>query len=408
MIDKKCYICLEDDENTLLTNCNHYFHLDCLLKLTYPKCPSCRNDLTNFLLKYKSKKNIKNNIKCENLRLLLSCIPDYTEMDEEALLQICLDMKKYNKEQYYNKIYDIVNAYVSYESNAFQELFNRYNDDDNNKGIFIYYLDINTFMKNIIIDYKFNIIKWFKFSEFNKYPEFFVFSKGLYNKVYNQKNKYGVLVVIKDGTKLNIKSIIIENNNSNDSKLPTHKSMITSLCENENLQFINNKQNPEINYIHYLLNNSIPEIYKFEKIHDFLYSYVNYYMQNMTDPVKFEVCIFEKTDILKILSYDVFFKNEKVKYYVSNTNKYLSIKKVGHLIETFIDKNNSYFIRIITKKNKSILYNFYQAVEYITTFYGHINNDNQYELKHINKFEQENIYNNNNLFKTIDFNFIYV
>ena len=43
-----CSICF-DDNNLIKTKCNHYFHLNCIKQIIYPKCPCCKSDLTIFL-----------------------------------------------------------------------------------------------------------------------------------------------------------------------------------------------------------------------------------------------------------------------------------------------------------------------------------------------------------------------
>lgn len=410
MCDKKCYICLEEDENTIKTDCNHYYHIDCLLKLTYPKCPLCKNDLTNMLTKYKSIKNIKNSIKCENLRLFLNAIPDYNELDETTLIKICSDIKKFNRENHYEKIYKIIESYLKQDTKPFQEFFCKNNETTDMRGIYIYYIDIESFYKNIIFDYKFNVLKWFPLSEFENNKEFYVFSKGLYNKTCDEKNKYGVLIVIKDNKKIRINPIIIENTNIT-SLLPSQKSMISSLCENENLKLTEYKQNPEYDYVYFMNGDKVDEIFNYDSIYDFLISYFDCYMKNMIYPVCLEFCIFNKeSNIKNIFTYDVFNKNNKVKFFIKKNSNYVSTKKLSNFIESNIALTDSFFIKVITYKNitNAFLYD-EKIVKYISNFYGIINKTNfQYILKHITKYDRNFLYDDKDYLTNIDFETIYV
>ena len=71
-----CSICFEEDnENLIKTECNHYFHEDCIKQIIFPVCPCCKSDVKNMLNKMGVSKNkIKSNIKAEKNRLFINSL----------------------------------------------------------------------------------------------------------------------------------------------------------------------------------------------------------------------------------------------------------------------------------------------------------------------------------------------
>ena len=192
MYNMTCNICFEDfddfenNNQKIVTKCNHLFHKDCLIQIIFPKCPCCKSDITKLLNENGlNKKKIKKNIEAEEFRILVSNI-NIDIFNEIEIYNFCVNSKRLNnlkwKEIYKNIILPFIfNAYSTFQ-NFSEIMFNI-----NKPGIFLYYCDLDNIILNLIYGYKSSIIQWYEKENFKENSNFECFSKGVFNKI---KNNY--------------------------------------------------------------------------------------------------------------------------------------------------------------------------------------------------------------------------
>jgi hypothetical protein len=253
-----CNICLDEILNQneqLLTKCNHLFHKNCLIQIIYPTCPCCKSDITKLLNNNGISNNkIKQNKEAEEFRLLISNL-DLELFDAQYLFNLCLNTIKLNNLKWKNIYKNIILSFIFNAHNTFQsfsnEMFN-----SNKPGIFLYYCDLEDIILNLIHGYKSSVIQWYEEKNFQENKNFICFSKGVYNKIKNDyQNKFGVLFVIKDN--YNNKTIIFNNIFDKENIIknyPSNKSILKSMCELEPIKLDQQERyNPENNILELMI-----------------------------------------------------------------------------------------------------------------------------------------------------------
>lgn len=348
-----CSICF-DDNNLIKTNCNHYFHLDCIKQIIYPKCPCCKSDLTIFLINNGiSNKKIKNNIKIEQNRLFIQNI-NTNLLSITDKYNIIYNNIKLNKQKWKNIIKSIVLPYIQNNKTLLlnYSVMRYFFKLD---GIFIYYCDLKELVINLFSGYTSNVLQWIEKDDFNKNIHIKNFIINLYKEIKaNYINKVGVLFIINDtinNKKFIFKEIFYENTpklkyiNTND----TIKSLLNLELEKSNLNKI---INPEYKYLINLLNLKKHKILQYHNFTNFIKHKINnifikHYNKNITGLIEIRVNS-------KIIIFEIIYNNIIV-YKNKKNNKILSIKNFNDFLINNINSNKTFIIVYLL--NKHLLYN---------------------------------------------------
>ena len=349
-----CSICF-DDNNLIKTNCNHYFHLNCIKQIIYPKCPCCKSDLTIFLNNNGiSNKKIKNNIKIEQNRLFIQNINiDLLSITDKYDI-ICNNIKL-NKQKWKNIIKSIILPYIQ---NIKTLLLNysviRYFFKLD--GVFIYYCDLKELIINLFSGYTSNVLQWIEKDDFNKNIHIKNFIINLYKEIKaNFTNKVGVLFIINDtinNKKFIFKEIFYEN--TPKLKYMYYSDIIKSLLNLELEKSNLNKKiiNPEYKYLKNLLNLKKQKILQYHNFTNFIKHKINnifmkYYNENITGLIEIRYNS-------EIITFEIIY-NDIIVYKNRKNNQILSIKNINDFLINNINSNKTFII--IYLLNKQLLYN---------------------------------------------------
>lgn len=375
-----CSICFDDD-NLIKTNCNHYFHLNCIKQIIFPKCPCCKSDLTIFLNNNDvSNKKIKNNIKIEQNRLFIQNINTNLLTITDKYNIICNNIKL-NKQKWKNIIKSIILPYIQNNKTlllnySIMKYFFKLD------GIFIYYCDLKELIINLLFGYTSNVLQWIEKEDFNKNIYIKNYIVNIYKEIKaNFINKVGVLFII-NNTFNNKKFIFKEIFYENTPKLKymhtddNIKSLLNLELEKSNLNRINN---PEYKYLINLLNFKKQKILQYHNFTNFIKHKINnifikYYNKNITGLI--EIRYNNKIIIFEIIYNDIF-------TYKNKTN--CEILSINNFNDFLIKNINSDKTCIIVYFVKKIL--LYDNLKYL---FG-------YTLSKINNIYQINKLNNDTL-----------
>jgi hypothetical protein len=373
-----CSICF-DDNNLIKTNCNHYFHLNCIKQIIFPKCPCCKSDLTLFLNnKGVSNKKIKNNIKIEQNRLFIQNINTNLLSITDKYDIICNNIKL-NKQKWKNIIKSIILPYIQNNKTlllnySIMKYFFKLD------GIFIYYCDLKELIINLLSGYSSNILQWIEKDDFNKNIHIKNFIINLHKKIKNNFiNKVGVLFIINDtinNKKFIFKKIFYENTPKLNYMYYSHiiKSLLNLELEKSNLNKINN---PEYKYLQNLLNLKKQKILQYHNFTNFIKHKINnifikHYNENITG-------LIEIRSNAEIIIFEIIYNNTIV-YKNKTNNEIFSINNFNDLLINNINSNETFIIVYLLDK---IL--LYDNLKYL---FG-------YNISKINNIYQTNKLNNN-------------
>lgn len=364
-----CNICFDDFENDdfrIITDCNHSFHKNCLIKIIYPKCPCCKADIRNLLNNNGiSDKIINKNIHAEEFRIIVST-QNLDNFDIMQIFDICVSSKKLNGTKWKNIYKNILlpfifNSYQSFQNYSI-EMFN-----SNKPGIYLYYCDLDNIILNLIYGYKSSIIQWYEQNIFCDNPDFECFSKGVFNKVKkNYSNSFGVLFVINDifDKKKYIFNHIFNQNNI-VTNYPSNKNIIKSICEMEPIRLDeNDRYNPEkitieLLYIYYLnnKNNILSYNFKYNSFSDFIITDINNYFKtndknkNKNGFLHFK--FFNDNDINNSNEFYYFIENKKtIKYNDLVNSSVLTIHNLNDILMNYISIKKNSIVRLIIGDNE--------------------------------------------------------
>ncbi len=348
-----CFICLENDDTEEVLKCGHSFHEECLRNIIYPFCPLCRADITYFIQKFKTKKQMKNEIELEKYRVMITSIDNYFfELNDTQLFSVLSRIRKLNKLKAYEKYFKIIKSIIECTGKDFQKLFNKNNNTDTNEGIFLYFCDTNMFIKNLLNGYKHTTIKWLKKTEFEAFKPITANAIGLFKKTQNNVNSFPVLIVLQENTKYYIEPLIIENKNS--FSIPTKDSIIKFLCEDQiptdNICTISTADSKYALYLY--KDEEMPHIY-YDAIYDFFEKYMCYILKKTDGQHGMIEVIFQNSNPeRKIFEYNYTFKKkdeDTIKYY--HNKKKISVKKMGYFIQNTMGTDNELLIRIFSNND---------------------------------------------------------
>ena len=343
-----CSICFDDD-NLIKTNCNHYFHLECIKQIIFPKCPCCKSDLTLFLNNNNiSNKKIKNNIKIEQNRLFIQNINTNLLSTTDKYNIICNNIKL-NKQKWKNIIKSIVIPYVQNNKTLLlnYSIMRYFFKLD---GIFIYYCDLKELIINLFFGYTTNVLQWVEKDDFNKNKHIKNFIINLYKEIKdNFINKVGVLFIIND-TINNKKFIFKEIFYKNTPKLKYMyysniiKSLLNLELEKSNLNKI---INPEYKYLKNLTNFKKQKILQYHNFTNFIKHKINnifikYFNKNITGLVEIRYNS-------KIITFEII-NNDIIVYKNKTNNQILSIKNFNDFLIDNIDSNETFIIIYLLDK----------------------------------------------------------
>jgi len=395
-----CSICFDDD-NLIKTNCNHYFHLECIKQIIFPKCPCCKSDLTLFLNNNNiSNKKIKNNIKIEQNRLFIQNINTNLLSTTDKYNIICNNIKL-NKQKWKNIIKSIVIPYVQNNKTLLlnYSIMRYFFKLD---GIFIYYCDLKELIINLFFGYTTNVLQWVEKDDFNKNKHIKNFIINLYKEIKdNFINKVGVLFIIND-TINNKKFIFKEIFYKNTPKLKYMyysniiKSLLNLELEKSNLNKI---INPEYKYLKNLTNFKKQKILQYHNFTNFIKHKINnifikYFNKNITGLVEIRYNS-------KIITFEII-NNDIIVYKNKTNNQILSIKNFNDFLIDNIDSNETFIIIYLLDKyllNNNLKYLFGYSLSKIDNIYQ-INklNNNTLESYLFQEFNGKHILKKNLLF----------
>jgi len=383
-----CFICLEDDVTEIILKCGHSFHAECLKNIIYPYCPLCRSDITYFMTNYKTKKQIKNNIEIEKYRVMVTSIPHYyEELHISQLISIITRIRKLNKIKAYESYFKIIKTIFESNANIYTQLYEK-KYKENDEGIYLYYCNTDTFIKNTLYDYKNPIIKWINYSDLHKNKSILTSALGIYKKSQKNINVVPILIVLQENTKYYIEPFLLDKN-INTNLIPTTKSIIKFLCEDQPFDLTINSTHTEHEYVKYLLDPPLKKILLVSSFYDFIKDYVPtlFNSQNLTTGI-IEVIFQNANCDTKIFeySYSIKNKNNKIKYYLNS--KTISVKKMCYYIQNKMGDEYTLFIRIFSQNLNNIDISTLSSV----TFQKE---KEKYKVNIISKYEQCDFYNNN-------------
>lgn len=384
-----CNICFDEIETNeiIKTKCNHCYHYNCLNKIIFPKCPTCRTDITVDMKTYFgiTKKQILNNVNREEFRLMITNFNEYINYEITELTSICLYSIKLLKNNFIDLFVNIASIYFENDSDKFIELSKLYDND----GVFLYYCNTTDFIDNFLRNYKTNVSKWMPYNKFDNNKKLTVFLKGLYNKI--NENNFGVLFVFENpsNNKLYIQQKIFYKKEITQKLYPSKINMIKHICENEILKNTENKKNVEYeyNYNFYINNYKLNTVIYYKNYKDIKDFISNDYHFNNAKSKKYKFGFLEFFDDLltTTITYLMNEENDVYNFIIIENNHDITLSKVNNYIKRKFTNINSYYIKItlINETNpinrKILCYNVINNHSYLTV--NKINFYN-YELLH--------------------------
>ena len=395
-----CSICFEEDtENLIKTECNHYFHEDCIKQIIFPFCPCCKSDIKNMLIKIGvSKKKIKSNIKAEKNRLFINSL-NIEELSFIQKYQISINNIKLNKNKWIDIVKKIIFPYIQNVSLLLFKIhllktFFKY------EGIFIYYVDLKDVIINLLQGYSKNVLQWICKKNFDIDKSVNTYIKNVYNKMKNNKDKkIGVLFIINDN--INNKKIIFSEFFDIYKKINyiEQKEITNSLIFLENTKTTNiyiNPYNPEKNYLKDMINyytniktNLLNYKYSLKNfiIHKINNIFYNKYQHNnkILGLITLNIDKTQTNIFQLILINDVYFYKDISKNKINNIKTFNK-----HLMQIIINNKETTYLTFSLFNPSHLIHN-YNDVYCFSIF----SKNNIFKVKPINNYIIEHFFNEN-------------
>ena len=409
MDSQTCTICLCDDvDNLIKTDCGHYYHVECIKQIIYPRCACCNNNITNLLNSIGvTNRQINQKMEAEKNRLFVNNL----RLDDLTIIQkyqiICNNITL-NKQSWIPLIKNIIMPYINNISYLllkiylFKKIFKK-------EGIFIYYCDLKDIIINLIHGYKKSLLQWIYKSEFGENKKLQNHFKHVYKKINKFKHpQIGVLFIIKDN--INDKLIIFDEifNLNEKMNYMTNKDIIKNLVTFENFDCdakIKYKFNPEKKNLNDMLEyyKTETKYIKYNSFKNFIYHKINKFYTNVANIINIKGMLTLNIDnniIILEISLDTnqqfLYTNKENKkcYTVPQLNDYLkqclicSIDKsilvtiflfnINSMIQKFIYCYNLYYTNNMIHSEKI---NDYVLENHIIHEYNEKDNENKFKKK---------------------------
>lgn len=190
-----CTIC-NNSTNYIELPCGHNFHLKCIKKIIKPFCPTCKNNIIDFLVENGSsrddilKKISKNDVQ-------LSCGNMHEEYDNIDLLKL-IYMAKIRDSNWIFSYRAIITDRIANAGHLFSEI-SALKFKSGHKGVFMFMTTITDFVITTLSKDKSSPVSWININELETSP-FHNAAIKLIDRIKNVNTDYGLLIVLIDNT----------------------------------------------------------------------------------------------------------------------------------------------------------------------------------------------------------------